>query len=162
MNWFNPSKPASESLCSDFDHYAYFPSDRAADGRNAAKQIEWSLARIAECQQPYFLFLNLGETHHPYTAAGHDYSADWGDAAKCALAQRASLEYLDRCLAELFSKLENCFAVICGDHGDCWGENDLWGHAFYHPSVLSVPMVVLDRRDKSFLGNCLSYIYPAA
>ena len=71
MNWFNPTLPAAEALCSDFDHYAYFPSDCASDGRNAERQIAWSLERIAASEKPFFLFLNLGETHSPYTAAGH-------------------------------------------------------------------------------------------
>jgi hypothetical protein len=162
MNWFNPALPAAEALCSDFDHYAYFPSDCASDGRNAERQIAWSLERIAASEKPFFLFLNLGETHSPYTAAGHSLRGKWGDAAACAQAQRASLEFLDRCLAQLFAQLDNYLAVVCGDHGDCWGEDDLWGHGFYHPAVLNVPMVVLDKRPQSFLQNCLSYIYPAA
>ncbi len=58
-------------------------------------------------------------------------------------AQRASLEYVDRELALLFTELKDYFAVICGDHGDCWGEDGLWGHGFYHPRVMEVPMVVL-------------------
>ena len=58
----------------------------------------------------------------------------------CAAAQRASLEYVDRLLAQLFDKLKHFFAVVCGDHGDCWGEDGLWGHGFYHPMVMRVPM----------------------
>lgn len=146
MNWFDPARPASGPMCADFDHFRFFQNPDTNDGRNAALQMQWAREQISRCRGPYFLFLNLGETHHPYVAAGHDLRADWGSAEDCAAAQRASLEYLDGCLANLFDGLENYLAVVCGDHGDCWGEDGLWGHGFYHPQVLSVPMVVFDKR----------------
>ena len=34
--------------------------------------------------------------------------------------------------------------VMCGDHGDCLGENGLWGHGFYHPKVMEVPMAIFN------------------
>jgi glucan phosphoethanolaminetransferase (alkaline phosphatase superfamily) len=95
------------------------------------------------------LFINIGETHHRYAAKGHDLTCDWGDAAGCASAQRASLEYADTVLNTFFAELENYFAVICSDHGDCWGEDGLWGHGFYHPCVMQVPMVVMDDLEMS-------------
>jgi len=145
MNWFNPKLPASEQLTCDFDHYAYFPDPVSGDGRNLEQQIAWALDVIARAKTPYFLFINVGETHHRYWAKGHDLTADWGDAEGCARAQRASLEYVDKLIGELFGELENFFAVVCGDHGDCWGEDGLWGHGFYHPMVMQVPMTVIDR-----------------
>jgi arylsulfatase A-like enzyme len=143
MNWFDPGKPAPEHLLADFDHFQFFPNRQSGDGRNIQQQVDWLLERITSTSQPYFLFLNVGETHHPYTAAGHTLRGDWGDAPACAAAQRASLEFVDTHLQRLFAELDNFFAAICGDHGDCWGEDGLWGHGFYHPRVMEVPMVVI-------------------
>ena len=149
MNWFDPGKPAPEHLISDFDHYRFFPNEESGDGRNLEQQVEWALGVIKKTSQPYFLFINVGETHHRYAAKGHELTCDWGDAAGCAAAQRASLEYVDRCLNEMFAELTDYFAAICGDHGDCWGEDGLWGHGFYHPCVMQVPMVVMNDREMS-------------
>lgn len=146
MNWFDPSKPAPEHLLADFDHYQFFPNTESGDGRNLTRQIDWVLEQVAATRDPYFLFINVGETHHPYTAAGHALRADWGDAPLCAAAQRASLEFVDAELRRLFAHLEHYFAAVCGDHGDCWGEDGLWGHGFYHPKVMEVPMIVLEKR----------------
>lgn len=149
MNWFDPAKPAPEHLIADFDHYRFFPNEESGDGRNLEQQVEWALGVIKKTSQPYFLFINVGETHHRYAAKGHDLTCDWGDAVGCAAAQRASLEYVDRCLSEMFAELTDYFAAICGDHGDCWGEDGLWGHGFYHPCVMQVPMVVMNDREMS-------------
>src|SRR4051794_39036645 len=96
MNWFDPAKPAPEHLLADFDHFRFFPNDKSGDGRNLQQQIDWVLELLKSTTKPYFLFLNVGETHHPYTASGHSLRGDWGDAAGCAAAQRASLEFVDR------------------------------------------------------------------
>lgn len=159
MNWFDPDKPASEWLRADFDEFRFFPNKSAGDGRNIELQIEWAAAQVAKTRGPYFLFMNIGETHHPYNCRGHRLRADWGDAALCAAAQRASLEYIDGLLADLFSRLDNYFAVICGDHGDCWGEDGLWGHGFYHPRVLEVPMVVADDTLSARMRRMVSGIW---
>lgn len=144
MNWFDDRKPATEHLLADFDHYKFFPNPECGDGRNLELQVEWALERVAETEGPYFLFINVGETHHRYQAKGHGLEADWGDASGCAEAQQASLEYVDEVLSgKLFPRLDNFLAVACGDHGDCWGEDGLWGHGFYHPAVMEVPMAVL-------------------
>lgn len=144
MNWFDPGKPASQPLLADFDHYRFFPNPALGDGRNLRLQVRWVLETIAQLTQPYFLFINVGETHHKYQAEGHKLSAHWGNAGRCARAQQASLEYVDELLSALFTELTDYFAIICGDHGDCWGEDGLWGHGFYHPRVMEVPMVVME------------------
>ena len=160
MNWFDPAKPVPEHLLADFDHFQFFPNADAGDGRNLQQQIAWVLELLKGTSKPYFLFLNVGETHHPYTAAGHALRGDWGDAAACAAAQRASLEFVDTQLKRLFAELDNFFAVICGDHGDCWGEDGLWGHGFYHPRVMEVPMVVIDDSHVANRRERLRGIWP--
>jgi hypothetical protein len=32
--------------------------------------------------------------------------------------------------------------IICADHGDCWDEDNLWGHGMHHEKVLEVPLVI--------------------
>ncbi|MBI3797541.1 MAG: hypothetical protein HY268_11330 [Deltaproteobacteria bacterium] len=32
--------------------------------------------------------------------------------------------------------------VVCSDHGECFGENGLYGHAFYHERVMEVPLLI--------------------
>ena len=163
MNWFDPSKEASEPMRSDFDHFRFFPNREVGDGRNIDLQIEWALEQVKQARhdkRPYFLFINVGETHQPYTCKGHSLRGDWGDVAGCAAAQRASLEYVDAKLAGLLAQLENYFAVICGDHGDCWGEDGLWGHGFYHPKVLEVPMVIADDSIAGRMKRLLTSFWP--
>jgi arylsulfatase A-like enzyme len=36
--------------------------------------------------------------------------------------------------------------VMCGDHGDCFGEEGLYGHGFYHPKVMQVPMAIFESK----------------
>ena len=116
------------------------------DGRNIEQQVDWSLDTVAASDRPYFLFINVGETHHPYCGQAHSLRGDWGNAESCVRAQKAALEHADHVLERLFSQLENYFAVICADHGDCWGENGLWGHGFYHEKTMEVPMTIFEDR----------------
>jgi arylsulfatase A-like enzyme len=47
-------------------------------------------------------------------------------------------------LPELIEALPRpLWLVIMADHGDCMGEDGLWGHSFYHPKVMEIPMTVL-------------------
>jgi len=155
MNWFDPDKPATENLIADFDHYKFFRNAETGDGRNIELQVDWALEVIGRIDRPCFLFINVGETHHRYWAKDHRYDADWGDPQGCARAQLASLEYVDGVLRRMFAQLTNYLAVICGDHGDCWGEDGLWGHGFYHPRVMEVPMTVLVDRWPQSMGRYL-------
>lgn len=146
MRWFDPTSPATFSLLQGFQHYQYFRTTKG-DGRDLQRQIAWILDTLSRINtKPFFLFLNVGETHHPYSAAGHSFRGEWGNRKACAKAQRASLEWVDGMLSELFENIANCHAVICGDHGDCWGEDGLWGHGFYHPQLMEVPMVIVHKQ----------------
>jgi hypothetical protein len=31
--------------------------------------------------------------------------------------------------------------IVCGDHGDAWGEDGVWEHGVMHPKVLEVPLL---------------------
>ena len=63
------------------------------------------------------------------------------DAAECRRRQTACLEYVDRLVAPLLTAFGRSTVIVCGDHGDCWGEDGLWEHSVFHPKVFEVPML---------------------
>jgi hypothetical protein len=146
-----------------FDVYRY-------TGVGAERQIAFAREQIDQAGEgPVFVFLNLGETHAPYVL-GDGTAPDRARSAAPLLAeyqrrkreqrpdpayttcfacfdrQRAAVEHLDGLLDGLFSQMEARFPatvlMICGDHGDAMGEDNLWGHGFTHPKVMSVPLIV--------------------
>ncbi|MCJ7774484.1 MAG: hypothetical protein MUP22_15275, partial [Desulfobacterales bacterium] len=64
------------------------------------------------------------------------------DAVECWRRQKACLEYIDVNLASLLESFAESNAIICADHGDCWGEDNLWGHGMHHEKVLEVPLII--------------------
>lgn len=117
---------------------------------------------------PWFLFVNALETHAPYNDgltplpeeaaaiiargapiwAGRsgrmlhtDLSA--GDYQVLHRLQVASMETVDARLGVLFDLLPKPFvALVCADHGECFGENGRWGHGFAAEPVMNVPLWV--------------------
>jgi predicted O-methyltransferase YrrM len=147
VNWFDPSTPTAQTLISDFDEYFY-----PGNSWSLARQLAWIDQQLAQHGgAPTFLFLNIGETHVPYYHEG----APWGPgdnpcipfqtadrSADCRLRQRACLEFVDRALAPLLARFSGATIVLCGDHGDCWGEDGLWEHGISHPMTLTVPLLL--------------------
>jgi hypothetical protein len=85
-------------------------------------------------ERPLFFFMNVSSTHQPYRGLPPSVESQ----AKC-------LDYVDSHLERLVSLLPKpLHLIIVGDHGDCFGEDGLWGHSFYHPKVMEVPMVSLE------------------
>lgn len=145
VSWFNPILPAGKVLTEGFEHYAFFDGPRHACHASARKQVEWAQQTLEAINRPYFLFLNFGETHHRFVYEGcswFDAPFNYGDATECRRRQRACLEYLDGQISQLLQGLRNYDLVICSDHGEAFGEQGLWGHGFYHPSVMEVPMLI--------------------
>ena len=61
--------------------------------------------------------------------------------------QIEALESIDYKLGQLFDFLpKETFVVICGDHGENFGEyfagKRRWGHLFPSPEVMEVPLVM--------------------
>jgi len=147
VGWFDPSTAATQLLISEFEEFFY-----PGNSWSLTRQLAWIDQRLAQHpQSPIFLFLNIGETHVPYYYEG----APWpqGDnpcipfqtadrSADCRLRQRACLEFVDEELAPLLKRFSAATIVLCGDHGDCWGEDGLWEHGISHPMTLSVPLIV--------------------
>lgn len=148
MNWFK-----QKSLTSDFQYFKYTATDADA-------QIDYLLESIAGTDK-FFGFINFGETHAPYQYRGKKTTCPvdvrarlikWppaqsagpvGDQNDGFAHQIEAAEFLDSRLPRLFSALpSNTVVVLCGDHGECFGEDGYWGHGFNHPAVLEVPLAI--------------------
>ena len=99
------------------------------------------------------MFLNVGETHVPYYHEGAPWDrhvnpcqpfdrAGTNDAAECRRRQAACLRFVDAELAPLLAAFSESTVVLCGDHGDCWGEDGLWEHGIGHEKTFEVPLLL--------------------
>jgi hypothetical protein len=58
-------------------------------------------------------------------------------------AQISALESLDCKINRLLDLIPKpLLLVISGNHGECFGEDGLWGHGFPHPRVMQVPLLI--------------------
>jgi hypothetical protein len=147
VGWFDPEAPTTRVLIGSFRRY-FYPGN------------PWSLRRQVDFVQdtldaigpdrPAFVFINVGETHVPYYHEGAAWSsednpcvpfADTNDAAECRRRQTACLEWVDAELGGLIERFDGANALVCGDHGDAWGEDGVWEHGVSHPKVLEVPLL---------------------
>lgn len=147
VRWFDPATPVSDALVRSFGAFFY-----AGSYWRGAEQVAWLTERIAGHDGgKVFAFLNLGETHTPYWHEGADWSREDNPCipfqtvdrrAECRDRQIACLEYLDDVLAPLLARFAGATVLICGDHGDCWGEDGLWEHGIPHRFTLEVPLLM--------------------
>lgn len=145
MRWFSGQTRISKTLTGSFQDFNF------AGREGVAKQVAWMRDKLAGETRPVFAFLNVGETHVPYHYEGAPWSFEDNPAhafqeedrsADCRLRQRACCEYADRQLAPLIAAFRHATILLCGDHGDCWGEDGLWEHGFSHPMTLTVPLLI--------------------
>jgi membrane-anchored protein YejM (alkaline phosphatase superfamily) len=142
-------------------------------GIDARRQVKWTTQQLQNHpERPFFAFINFGETHAPYKfdgetglegdalarqrheqgkkRDGHDATAQF-DAAMWQM-QVDCVEFLDARMGELLAFFDrtgrDVTIVMCADHGDCFGEAGLYGHGFYHPKVMEVPMAIFDYQAK--------------
>ena len=123
----------------------------------AEKQLSWALEEIA--QRPFFLLVNFGETHEPYSFGSventmpdgyqeHKLGAgplSAGDFQELRGRQRAAVEYLDPVIEGFLGMLpKETVVVFTSDHGECFGEDGFFGHGFYRPEVMEVPLLIFD------------------
>jgi len=158
MDWFSRPSPLQ-------DGFEWF----RVTGTRARTQVEMLREQISRRarRRPCFAFVNFGETHSPFRHEGISASSDpvgdrmslgrlfnasgvrdaagaidtdlWARQVECA-------EYLD----ERMDGLLQCFAdrgrpttvVVTADHGECLGEQGLFGHAFHHEKVMEVPLLI--------------------
>jgi hypothetical protein len=145
MGWFDPQTATGAHLSDSFEHFHF------AGAYYLRQQMEWVQSRLAEASGDTFTFVNVGETHVPYWHEGATWSADDNPcrpfqtvdrSADCRVRQTACLEYADRLLAPLLHQHLDDTIIVCGDHGDCWGEDGLWEHGVMHPMTTTVPLVI--------------------
>ena len=159
MNWFRDPKPLRES----FPRFQY-------TGIDAKRQVSYIASEWKRRQgRPFFGFINFGEPHGPYMhdempgaenvkgkSGTPDFrirpnvaklpSGEWKFDEELYLRQVDCISYLDARMADLLSELaeagEGITIAMCGDHGECFGEEGLYGHGFYHPKIMQVPMLI--------------------
>lgn len=138
VGWFsNQVKASSFWQGRYFQRFLYKPSY----GEDNARAFEEQIADLGEALRRLghgrnFVFLNVSSTHRPYCN---------GDGTHSVKAQRMCLEYVDRHLGKLLDLFpRGAVGVVCGDHGDCMGEDGLWGHNVVHEQVMNVPYAEFD------------------
>jgi arylsulfatase A-like enzyme len=152
MQWFNPKLATSRALIQDFDRFYYPEREQSIAQQVAWLQSELQQLALQPATQPVFAFVNVGETHVPYYYQGAPWevtdnpcrpfdSNGRNSPDVCRYRQRKCLEFVDGMLAPLLQAFARSTIVVCGDHGDAWGEDGLWEHGIYHPKVLEVPLL---------------------
>ena len=147
MNWFQ-----QDALTRWFDRFCFTDTDADA-------QIDFVLREV-DVHRPFFGFINFGETHDPFQYKGKQGACsyrvqsrlmEWppaenGDTGRDSEAywhQVEAVEFLDSRLPRLFESLPgHTIVVVCGDHGEAFGEDGYWGHAVNHPKVQEVPIAI--------------------
>ncbi|GAB4226965.1 MAG: STM4013/SEN3800 family hydrolase [Stanieria sp.] len=145
VGWFDPHTETGQSLIQDFDAF-FYPGNTFS----LARQIQWIAQYLNNLSQPVFVFLNVGETHVPYYYEGASWSIEDNPCIpfssnnrrdECIKRQKICLQYVDQLLQPLLNAFQFSNILVCADHGDCWGEDGLWEHGFYHEKVLEVPLI---------------------
>ena len=151
VGWFDPDTPTGRHLTQSFEDF-FYPGNPYSLGR----QLAWLTERLAEEPGDVFAFLNVGETHVPYWHEGAPWAAsdnpcepfqEIDRSAECRERQRLCLEFVDARLGPLLAAFEGSTVLVCGDHGDCWGEDGLWEHGISHEATLTVPLLVRARGE---------------
>ncbi len=136
VNWFNNKFPTSNIWHKRYFNEFYWEEKFTEENfKSLEHQINLiNKLKLKTEKKPIFLFLNISYTHAPYLGFG-----------KSVLGQKASFEEVDKLLPNLLEVLPNKYhLMICGDHGECFGEDGLWGHGFYHPKVMEVPFAYIN------------------
>lgn len=157
MEWFRDSDSLREG-------FAFFRHTK--EGARVQNEILWEQIEKRAANRPFFAFMNCGETHSPYRHAEMDvdpeadkhYSIvrlfnqrglmqkEWTFDHEAFARQVACAEYLDARMGEMLEFLRRrnrpTTVVVCADHGECFGENGMYTHAFYHEKVMEVPMLI--------------------
>lgn len=118
---------------------------------------------------PYFLFINCPETHIPYDVPESNPDSAYRELIKRIYAEQnlkklykqdelpitddeinflkqtqiKALEWVDNKIGELLESLpvqRPTLTIVCGDHGEEFGDNGRFGHAHNDVTVLQVPV----------------------
>jgi len=142
VGWFNKRTPMKLG----FEEFVYRP--------NGVKAVDTFIACVDS--EPYYGVLNFGTTHRPYRVPGmprdlakvkNPRSGNYYKSIfrhELVDKQAVCMAYTDVLLVKIFdwiksSKLRT-IVCFCADHGDCMGEDNCYGHGFYHSSIMTVPL----------------------
>ncbi len=145
VNWFNPNLQAGKYLSEPFDEFRFFDGPNYAYHYSGEEQVDWAANCVAKSKEPYFLFIDFGETHHRFIYKNCDWFDSpnpYGNPGECKRRQKCCIEYLDNLVKILLEPLTDYDLVICSDHGEVMGENGLWGHGFHHKRIMEVPLLI--------------------
>ena len=118
-------------------------------------------------QEPYFLFINSPATHLPYDVPGTELDNTYQQLISRTFTEHKikqryeqlpfteeeimflkrlqilALEWIDQQIGELMNELPKnlpTIAIICGDHGEEFGDHGRFGHAHPDSTVMEVPV----------------------
>ena len=138
-----------------FDRYREFRSARAT--RNSGKVqdvVEKAVAwLVTHRKERTFLFLHTYQVHGPYRPPPEfDYleSSSITDVQERApKAYAGEVAYTDHELGRLFrgleatGRLDDTIVIVTSDHGEGFGEHDIWGHGnSLHEEAMRIPLIV--------------------
>jgi len=158
-------------------------------GTSARQQNDLLIKQVGReaAQRPCFAFINYGETHSPFRHEG--MAADDSDVdtrfslgrlfnqrgvlqeagafdAAAFARQVACAHYLDARTGEVLEYFRQrgrpTTVVICSDHGECLGEDGLYGHAFYHQKVMEIPILIFRLNASPHASPEASVVAPSA
>ncbi|HET6865010.1 MAG TPA: sulfatase-like hydrolase/transferase [Solirubrobacteraceae bacterium] len=148
MNWFQ-----QDALTRWFEKFTFTDT-------NADAQIDFLLEEL-DVSSPFFGFINFGETHDPFYYKGKETQIpfpvqarlmEWPPREEGKIGRNSepywhqveALEFLDGRLGRLFEAIpDETIVIVCGDHGEAFGEDGYWGHAVNHPKVHEVPLAIV-------------------
>jgi len=111
--------------------------------------VSWlDATRARHSRRPFFAFLNYMDAHQP-TYAPPPFDSKFSGGMKGVARYDAAIAFLDHQVGLVLDSLErrglldNTIVVVAADHGELWGEHEIYGHAHnvYLP-VLEVPLVM--------------------
>jgi hypothetical protein len=136
VGFFNPTAPLGRVLPGFFDEAHWSEAMGVTDPRSTEHQVALACARLSAIAQRVFLFINVSALHQP----NRFYVPGATEDSKATHA--AALRYVDSQLPPLFAALKArgpTVAIVCSDHGTCYGEDGYVGHRLAHPVVWTVP-----------------------
>lgn len=132
VGWFSSDRPTTTFWATEYFAEFYWKPEWSESANNAFEnQIAFTRNNglLKRNNMKLFFFVNVASTHYPYMT----YGASIQGQAKC-------LEYVDAHIQDLLDLVPKpCHLFLMADHGDCFGEDGLWKHAFYHKKVMEVP-----------------------
>ncbi len=157
MDWFRDTAALREG----FEYFRVTGIDAEAQNQLFGRSL------AANRSRPVFAFVNYGETHSPFRYRGMKernpavesryslprilnqhgtWKESWTFDREAFSSQVACAEFLDARTGELLDLFRRrgrpTTVVVCSDHGECFGENGLYGHGFYHEKVMEVPILI--------------------